>query len=362
MALLGAVPKRGWRPEVRRSRTLSLLVKGANDANVPRMTAEDAVDVVRHSCLWENIHNVELIRVANTNGRSAHVFLQYEGEQMARSQLNKVDAMPYTHRESQQACFVHGSQLNTYFEYEPQAGSCDPTVWWNRTYVGHRTITITMQSEKKRANACTVEDALIRETVEQVLGTLYGSVEIIRRVEMISNKTCIVVQMRSVQTADAAYNACSNLKKVTVRSVNGSRMKFSLDARLKSRRGDNEVSDRIIWDSAESNASSSDEMDVVSTTSSPGHRSASLPGLTPESSVYSIALGVAGTPATEHDVQTDVPTTSCDKGTVARVLTAAALVLPASPIEGVEGTTVKVSQSATGHTLYEDGLYLYFFA
>eukprot|EP01061_Rhynchopus_euleeides_P045709 TRINITY_DN8348_c0_g3_i1.p2 TRINITY_DN8348_c0_g3~~TRINITY_DN8348_c0_g3_i1.p2 ORF type:complete len:440 (+),score=169.53 TRINITY_DN8348_c0_g3_i1:521-1840(+) len=264
MSKFNIVPKRGWRPEIRRSRTLSLLVKGKRGEEIPTLTAEDALDVVRQSPLWKEIPNVELIRIANTNGKVAHVFLQFEGEVMARRLVNMVDAMTYTHKETGRKFFVHGSQLNAYYEYEPQAGSCDPTVWWNPEYIGFRCVTVNLHAAGKARtplrDAQGVTDNLLVQVLERGLGgaVFANSVEMVRRVDMESEGSNLILQVRPGHNVGAVVDRLTAaFKGLVVPSLTQAQMQLTCSRAHRSRKSDYEAVDRVMWDSRVDPASSS---------------------------------------------------------------------------------------------------------
>ena len=246
MAEHSIIHKSGWKPEIRRSRTLSMVVKGPRGEASPRLTVEDAVDIVRQSPLWANIKDIELIRVANTNGKASHVFVQFEGELMARRHINAVDAMPYAHRETRKKLYVHASQLNSYYEYETQPGVVsDPLVWWNSEYRGLRSFTL-VAKDVAHQDACDsrlISDEVLLQAVSKL--ALDPAVEAVRRVDMATRGVFLVILAVTGDDARRLARAASSLVN-SVCCVTPAKFVLEKIVYHKSRQGDSEVSDRTI--------------------------------------------------------------------------------------------------------------------
>ena len=269
-ANVSIVAKRGWRPEIRRSRTLSLVVKGENGEVAPRMTAEDALAIVRQSCVWKDIANVELVRVATTNGKATHVFVQFEGEIMARSYINKVDALLYTQQSSGRRFFVHGSQLNAYYEYEAQPGGAfDSLVWRNPEYKGLRSATIHIRGNagSRKVDTHNISDDVLVDMLERSLKGRMSMVESVRRVDMEAKGIALVVCARG----DVEL-LCSILQGAVGTRVG--RLAVCEVTVGQSRAGDSEVCDRVVCSNAlriEQCESVEEDVASVSLASTPTH-------------------------------------------------------------------------------------------
>eukprot|EP01061_Rhynchopus_euleeides_P004511 TRINITY_DN13765_c0_g1_i3.p1 TRINITY_DN13765_c0_g1~~TRINITY_DN13765_c0_g1_i3.p1 ORF type:complete len:402 (+),score=124.73 TRINITY_DN13765_c0_g1_i3:169-1374(+) len=229
---LGITEKPGWRTELRHSRTLNLCVQPMDGEAAPELTVEEGLRIVKESCLWEDMPNIELVRVANTNQRSAHVYVQFEGQLLAQSRVNTLDAKRY--EVYGKTVFVHSMQLNASFQYElaPTAveGEEDPLVWRNPEFVGLRCVTMTMTG---KAAMKPVQDTHLVDMAQDV-----GSLSLMTSLRRVDTKTGVhvMVQASSAEAAAELFTKMRAMRKPKV-SVN----------RWRSREEQTDVSDRLIW-------------------------------------------------------------------------------------------------------------------
>eukprot|EP01061_Rhynchopus_euleeides_P004510 TRINITY_DN13765_c0_g1_i1.p1 TRINITY_DN13765_c0_g1~~TRINITY_DN13765_c0_g1_i1.p1 ORF type:complete len:400 (+),score=165.52 TRINITY_DN13765_c0_g1_i1:163-1362(+) len=229
---LGITAKPGWKSELRHSRTLNLAVQPMDGDVAPELTLEEGLRIVKESCLWEDLPNIELVRVANGRQRSAHVFVQYEGQGMAQRRVNAVDGQRYEANGT--TFFVHSMQINASFEYVPVpeeegAEVVVPLVWRNPEFVGLRCVTLTQEVEE----GTVIDDAALVQLAQEA-----GGLSLVSDVRRVDTKTAVHVMVQA-STVEGAVELFDKMRAVHTAKV-------SVDWWC-SREKQTDVSDRLIW-------------------------------------------------------------------------------------------------------------------